>query len=73
MPIQKFRSLADARKALHFRAGTPEHFRAVRSVFWLAARLAPQRSYPPGVYKFRSIEEAQAQRKLWDRNETSKN
>jgi hypothetical protein len=69
MPIQKFRSLLEAHKALRVRPGTAEHSRALRSVFWMAARFAPERRPPPGVFKYRSIEEAQAQRKAWARGQ----
>ena len=69
MPIQKFRSLLEASRALRVRPGTAEHSRALRSVFWMAAQFAPERQLPPGVFKFRSIEEAQAQRKAWARRQ----
>ena len=66
MPIQKFRSLTEARHALRIHAGTAEHSRALRAVFWMASHFAPPRKISPGVYKFRSIEEAQAHRKSWE-------
>jgi len=63
MPVQKFRSLLEAGKKKRFQPGTAEFSNALRSVFWMAARFAPPQKLPPGVYKFRSIEQAQAQKK----------
>jgi len=65
MPVQKFRSLLEAGKKKRFQPGTAEFSNALRSVFWMAARFAPPQKLPPGVYKFRSIEQAQAQKKAW--------
>jgi hypothetical protein len=42
-----------------------EFSRALRSVFRLAELFAPPQKFPPGVFKFRSIEQAQAQRIAW--------
>jgi hypothetical protein len=68
MPIQKFRSAADASKSpVRLRPGTKEHSLALRAVFSIAALLSPPRRFPPGVYKYRSITEAQAQRSRWAR------
>ena len=66
MPIEKFRSLDAIHQAVRIRTGTEEHSRALRSVFWMA-RLSPEQRFPPGVYKYRSLEEAQAQRQSWSR------
>ena len=65
MPIRKFHSLEEARRALWVRPGTPEHSRALRSVFWLAARFCPAPQVPPGVFKYRTLEEAQAHKKCF--------
>jgi hypothetical protein len=65
MPVQKFRSIEEARKALRVEPATLDHARAVRSVFGIASLLGPARRLPPGVYKFRSVEEAQRQRRVW--------
>lgn len=67
MPIRKFRSLSEADKIKRFRPGTEEFSHALRSVFGMAAILAPHRLAPPGVFKFRSIEEAQDWNKSWKR------
>jgi hypothetical protein len=39
--------------------------RRIAAVWRLAARLAPQR-FPPGVYRHRSIEEANRQAEEWE-------
>ena len=67
MPVRKFPSLAEAEQAKRILPGSVEFSRAVRAVFWIAATLSPMRNAPPGVYKFRSLEEAQAQKKAWAR------
>lgn len=68
MPVQKFRFIEEARKALRVEPGSLDHTRAVRSVFGIASLLGPPLRLPPGVYRFRSIEEAQAQRRAWRRS-----
>jgi len=71
MPVRKFRSLAEAEQAKRILPGSVEFSRAVRAVFWIAATFSPTRNAPPGVYKFHSLEEAQARKKTWahDRDE----
>ena len=61
MPIQKFRNLDDMRKALWCETVDEDCLRRIAALWSRAARLAP-RKYPRGVFKFRSIEEAQAAR-----------
>ena len=68
MPVQKFRSVAEAGNASRIKPGTVEFSRRLRSVFWMAARFAPSPKSPPGVYKFRSIEESQTRKKAWSAN-----
>lgn len=65
MPIRKFRSIAEAGVPELIQPGTKEFSRALSNVFRLAARLAPTAKPPCGVYKFRSIEEAQTQKTAW--------
>jgi len=67
MPIRKFRTLDDAGHPERLQPGTEKFSRALRGVFRLMARFAPAQRFPPGVFKFRSIEQAQAQRKAWTR------
>ena len=67
MPICKFHTLAEAGRAAKLDPGTEAFSRALYSVFRLAALFAPPQKLPPGVHKYRSIEEAQAQRIAWTR------
>jgi hypothetical protein len=67
MPIRKFHTLAEAGRPVRLEPGTEAFSRALHSVFRLAARFAPSQTFPPEVYKFRSIEQAQAQRIAWIR------
>jgi hypothetical protein len=67
MPVRKFHSLAEAGQVQKHNPGTEEFSRSLRSVFHLAAQFAASNKFPPGVTKFRSIEEAQAQRLAWMR------
>jgi hypothetical protein len=57
MPVIKFRSLEAAREALWIDPADPKLLNTVQWVWSLAARFAPLR-FPPGVHKYRSIEEA---------------
>jgi hypothetical protein len=61
MPIQRFNSFEEARQALVCEPGTEEHLRRLKALWSRSSRLAP-RTFPGGVFKFRSIEEANADR-----------
>jgi hypothetical protein len=65
MPFRKVRSLQELEDALWREPGDPALWRAVARVWDFAARTCP-RHFPPGVYKHRSIEEAQALRDQWE-------
>lgn len=58
MPIEKFRSAREARQAQRSEPGSELNLRRMRAIlaFWSKARPRPRR---PGVFKFRSVEEAQ--------------
>ena len=64
MPVQKFRSLDDARRALWTRSDDPRLPARARNLMAFSRRLAVVHA-PPGVRKFRTIEEANAERKTW--------
>jgi hypothetical protein len=64
MPVRKFRSLEDMEDSL-WREPGPELWRAIASVWRFADRTCPKR-FPPGVYRHRSIEDAQRQREAWE-------
>ena len=65
MPVKKFRSLQDMEDSLWHEPGDPALWQAIRNVWGFARRTCPQR-FPPGVYRHRSIEEAQLQREVWE-------
>lgn len=65
MPVTRFTSLDEARRALW--RGDPERLAArIRFVWGSSMRMTP-RMIPRGLRKFRSIEEAQAERAAWVR------
>jgi len=61
MPIQKFKSLDDARRALWTEPGSDENIRAIRYLLGFWSHVRPVR-FPIGVFKYRSIQEANAAR-----------
>jgi hypothetical protein len=61
MPVRKFRSL-EAMKQPHWREpGDPELYRAMRDI-WEFSRLTSNIRFKPGVYKYRSVAEFDADR-----------
>ena len=56
MPIRKFRSVEEMNQPNWRHAGDPQLYRAMAVVWDLARRTNPRR-FPPGVHKYRSIEE----------------
>lgn len=65
MPLRKFHDVSAMADTLWRTPGDPELFRAIARV-WDFARRSCQPTFPPGVYKHRSIEEAQALRERWE-------
>ena len=65
MPVRKFRSVEAMDEPRWHPPGSPELLAAIRRVWDFAARTNP-RTFPPGVYRHRSIEEAFAQRLRWE-------
>ena len=65
MPVKKIRNLQEMEDSLWYEPGSPELWWAIKAVWEFADRTCPQR-FPPGVYKHRSIEDAQRQRDLWE-------
>ena len=65
MPFKKLRSLQEAEEAVWREPGDPGLWQAVRGVWKLSTRLFA-RQFPPGVYKHRSIEDANRQREAWE-------
>jgi hypothetical protein len=56
MPVRRFRSVDAMNRLVWRRAGDPELFRAMATV-WAFGRRLRGRAFQPGVRKFRSIEE----------------
>jgi hypothetical protein len=56
MPIRKFRSIEEMDGNVWREPGDSELYRAIRFTWDLARRMNPRR-FPPGVHKFRSIDE----------------
>jgi hypothetical protein len=65
MPVRKIRNLQEMEDSLWYKPGSPELLRAIDAVWKFAERTCPQR-FPPGVYRHRTIEDAQRQRDLWE-------
>jgi hypothetical protein len=65
MPVQKFRSFEQAREALWTDPRDPSYARTLAWLWGLSSRLAG-RHYPPGVYRYSSIEEANRERDAWE-------
>jgi hypothetical protein len=65
MPLRKYRSVADMPSPSWSERLDPENLRRAFDVSALAARLHPRR-FPPGLYKYRSIEDASEARRGWE-------
>ena len=68
MPVRKFRSIEEMSDAdlTWLPQGSPESWRAIRRVWARAQAMAPWR-VPSGVYRYRTMDEANAQRAEWER------
>ncbi len=66
MPVRRFRSLREARQALWIDAADPDLPGRIRRLWARSRRLAPL-GIPRGLRKFRTIEEANAEREAWVR------
>lgn len=64
MAVKKFRDISEMTSPRH-EPGTRELYEVIRHVWGLADRICPQR-FPSGVFKHRSIEDAEALRKRWE-------
>ncbi|HEV7510005.1 MAG TPA: hypothetical protein VGS07_34350 [Thermoanaerobaculia bacterium] len=65
MPIKKIRDLQEMEDSLWYEPGDPALWRAIEAAWKFAEQTCPQR-FPPGVYKHRTLEDAQRQRDLWE-------
>jgi hypothetical protein len=66
MPVRRFRSHEEARRALWMDPGDPGLPGRIRRLWERSRKLAPL-GIPRGLRKFRSIEEANAEREAWVR------
>ena len=69
MPVQRFRSFEEARRALWLAPGDPKLWARIRSLWDFAGRVAPC-AIPRGVRKFRTLEEANQDRERWTQRRT---
>jgi hypothetical protein len=65
MPVRKFRSVEEMPGPPALPPLDPNNLRSALSLMEIAYRMFPWR-FPPGVHKFRSIEEANARRHEWE-------
>ncbi len=65
MPVRKFRSIADMPDPPRRLPGDPALYRAIATVWGFGRRANPRR-FPPGVHKYRSIEEMTRARDEWE-------
>lgn len=65
MPVQKFRTMEEARRALWISADDPNLIPRIRQMWEFTTRIAP---YPirKGVRKFRNMTEANQERESWE-------
>jgi hypothetical protein len=66
MPVYKYRDIAEMDAGGWRPKGDPGLFRAMRATWELARRTTAPR-FPPGVYKHRSADDADALRERWER------
>ena len=64
MPVRRLHSLAEAEESCWRDPRDPVLWRQIKAVWEMSRRLAPH-SFPPGVHKHRSLEEANLQSDLW--------
>lgn len=69
MPVRKFRSIEDMPYAVWRQPGDPTLYRTIAQL-WDFGRRTTRRRYPPGVWKFRSIEEMDRAQEEWANTNT---
>lgn len=67
MPVQKFRTLQEAEEAL-WCTDPDDDYLERQARWWAIVRQMEKRSFPTGVFKYRSIEEADEDRERWERS-----
>lgn len=66
MPVQRFKDLDEMRRAQRLSPTDPRLPAVIRMVWQLSWTMAGRFIPPRGVFKFRTIEEANAHRKAWE-------
>lgn len=66
MPVRRLRTLEEAQESVWLDRDDPRLVNTIREVWRLADRLSPPR-FPPGLYRHRSIEAANAQTAAWEK------
>jgi hypothetical protein len=76
MPVRKFRSVDEMEQPQWRAPGDPRLYRAIAQVWAFGRRVVPRR-FPPGVHRYRTIEELDRTVEAWSladfnrRNRTS--
>jgi hypothetical protein len=65
MPVRKFRDVSEMEDTLWYERADPALPRAIAGVWDFAARMCPLQ-FPRGVHKYRSIDDANADRERWE-------
>ena len=65
MPVRKFRDVSEMEDTLWYERSDPALPLAIARVWDFAARACPLQ-FPRGVHKYRSIEDANAERERWE-------
>ena len=65
MPVRKFRSVEEMNQPIWRQAGDPQLYRAM--AVWEVGRRTNPRRFPPGVHKYRSIDDMSLAREGGDR------
>ena len=66
MPVRKYRDVAEMEGNTWREPGDPRLLEAIRAT-WNFAHQTLQPRFPPGVYKHRSIEDAEKLRERWEK------
>ena len=65
MPVRRYRSVEDMEGNTWHDRNDPRLFRAIRTTWDFAQKVTRPR-FPPGVYKHRTVEEAEELRMAWE-------
>jgi len=65
MPVRRFKSVEAMEGNTWYERDDPRLFRAIQTTWEFATRVT-QPQFPPGVYKHRTVEEAQELLEVWE-------